>query len=154
MELEHSPKVLWEIFGEGFENVSDWASLIIKSSLDGDLGEGAVRTCDLKQTGPVAAGKVTEEITHFDRQELALTYVVRSGIPGMMRHLDNAWTFADLGGGRTRVTSTLNLKMAWWSLPMLPLIRMQLKKTIRSFIAQLDRYAAQTSSARSASSAA
>jgi hypothetical protein len=133
---------LWMVLGERFASVSEWADSIVKSSLDGSLGEGAVRTCDLKQTGPLPAGQVTEELTRFDASARAMTYVVKSGVPGFMRYLDNAWTIEDLGDGRSRVTSVLTLNMAWWSLPLYPMIRLQLGKTLRGFIEQLETHVA------------
>lgn len=66
VEIDASASKAWEVFGEKFEDVSDWAESIVKSSLNGPLKQGAVRTCDIKSIGPIAAGQVTEELTHFD----------------------------------------------------------------------------------------
>lgn len=140
IDTDLAPADLWRVFGEGFEHVSDWAHSIVASSLDSPLAVGAVRTCDLKATGPVVAGKVTERLTVFDPSARALTYVVTSGIPGFMRHLDNAWTFEALPSGGTRVTSAIKLEMAWWSMPMAPMVRSQLSKAVRGFIEQLEAY--------------
>lgn len=149
IDMPVSADAVWTVLGERFASVSDWADSIVASSLDRPLGEGAVRTCELKAVGPVPAGSVTERLTRFDREARALTYLITSGVPGFMRHLDNAWTIEDVDG-RARVTSTLTLEMAWWSLPMAPMIRVQMGKTLRDFMAQLERYVVEAQVTRSA----
>lgn len=128
---------VWQVLGEQFGEVSKWADAIIASSVDRPLGQGAVRTCDLKATGPLPAGQITEELTHFNSGAQSMTYVVRSGVPGFMRHLENAWTVKATDDGRSMVTSEVTLRVAWYMLPMTPVIRNQLGGTLQSFIGQL-----------------
>ena len=59
--------------------VADWTKAILKSELDGPQAEGVVRTCQL------ASGPITEALTRFDRGGHALTYAIRSGLPGMVK---------------------------------------------------------------------
>ncbi len=122
---------VWRVLGEQFGEVSNWADAIVASSLDRPLGEGAVRTCDLKATGPLPAGQVTEELTHFNSGAKALTYVVRSGVPKFMRHVENAWTVEAIDDKHSVVKSDVTLRMAWYMLPMAPMIRKQLGGTLQ-----------------------
>ena len=105
LDIDAPASAVWHLLGEQFDDVAEWSATINKSSLDRPLGEGAVRTCDLKAFGPVPAGQVTEELTRFDRGSRSLTYVVRSGVPGFMRFVENAWTVEALDEIRSRVTS-------------------------------------------------
>ena len=138
IDIDAPASAVWQLFGEQFGDVAEWSDTITKSSLDRPLGEGAVRTCDLKKLGPVPAGKVTEELTRFDRDSRSLTYVVRSGVPGFMRFVQNAWTVEALDEGRSRVTSRATFDLAWWMLPLSPPFRMQLGRALRSFVGELD----------------
>ncbi|MEE8437543.1 MAG: SRPBCC family protein, partial [Candidatus Neomarinimicrobiota bacterium] len=76
IEINAPASAVWDVLGERFADVSEWAESILKSSINGPLERGAVRTCDIKAVGPVAAGQITEELTHFDRESFALTYNV------------------------------------------------------------------------------
>ena len=138
LNIDAPASAVWQVLGEQFGDVANWSDAIEKSSLDRALGEGAVRTCDLKAFGPVPAGKVTEELTQFDRGSQSLTYVVRSGVPKFMRFVENAWTVEAIDDSRSRVTSQARFDLAWWMLPLFPLLRIQLGRGLRSFVGQLE----------------
>lgn len=137
LEINAPASITWDVLGERFADVSDWAHSIVKSSLNGSLGEGAVRTCHIKAVGPIAAGQIKEELTHFDRESYALTYVVLSGAPNLMKSIENAWTIDSLGENRCEVTSRATFEMKWWALPLAPLMRMPLNRAVRDFMEQL-----------------
>ncbi len=137
IEINATTAATWDVLGEQFAHVYEWAGSILKSSLDGPLDLGAVRTCDIKATGPVAAGKITEEITHFDRESHSLTYNVTSGAPGLMKSIENAWSIETLSDDRCEVTSNATFELKWWALPMSPLMRISLVRALRSFTGEL-----------------
>ncbi len=136
-DLNVPPSAAWQVFGERFADVADWASSITRSRLEGSLGEGAVRTCDIKQVGPVPAGQITEELTRFDREQHALDYTVLTGSPGFIRHLENRWTLQPTDDGHTRIESQLVIELAWWAMPMWPVMRRELRRQVGGFIGQL-----------------
>jgi len=137
IDINAPASAAWVIFGDRFAEISEWSDAITKSSIDRDLGEGAIRTCDVKAFGPVPAGQFTEELTHFDPASRSLTYVVLSGTPGFMRYVDNAWTFEGLGDDRCRITSIATFEFVWWMVPMTPLMRMSMSRSVRKFTEQL-----------------
>ena len=139
IEINAPASAAWEVLGERFADVSEWADSIVKSSLDGPLDEGAVRTCDIKSVGPIPAGKIKEELTHFDRDSRSLTYLVLSGAPNVMKNIENAWSIEDLGNDRCKVTSRVTVNMKWWALPLAPLMRFPLIRAVRDFLGQLKR---------------
>jgi hypothetical protein len=137
IEINAPISATWDVFGERFADIGEWADAVVKSVIDRPVAQGAVRTCDIKAVGPVPAGQVTEELTEFDREKHKLTYVVTSGSPGFMRHIDNAWTFEALGPKRTRATSVVTFKVAWYMAPMSPVMKMQLGKSLKGFVREL-----------------
>lgn len=139
IELNASASAVWEVLGEQFADVSKWADSIVKSSLDGPLEVGGVRTCHIKAVGPIAAGEIKEKLTHFNRDSRSLTYLVLSGTPIVMDSIENAWTIEEMGNDRCRVTSRITLRMKWWALPLTPLMFLPLGKAVRDFLGQLKR---------------
>ena len=137
LDIESPASHVWHLLGERFADIGEWADSIEESSLDGHLDSGAIRTCELKSFGP-ASGTIKEEITHFDRDARALTYVVRSGLPGFMQFVENAWTIEPLSNERSRITSVATFDLAWWMLPVSFLLKMQLTKGLREFFANLE----------------
>lgn len=139
-DIDAPAQAAWEVFGEKFGDIADWSSAIEASSLGGALEEGVMRTCHIKAVGPIAAGVITEELTEFDRGSRTVAYSVLTGTPGFIRQLDNHWTFESIEGDRTRVRSTLTLQVAWWMVPMSPVLRFQMARSVRDFIAQFARH--------------
>lgn len=128
---------VWAIFGERFGNVADWSESIVKSSVDGEIGVGAVRTCELKQLGPVG-GFIVERLTKFDHLGRHLAFDVIEGRPGMIKYFNSDWRFEDAGRNQTRAISTITLKMAWWALPMAPMIKGQFRKILKGFMKEME----------------
>jgi hypothetical protein len=136
-EINASADAVWHVFGERFEDISHWADGVVKSRLDGPVGQGAVRTCDIKQVGPIPAGQVTEELTVFEREARELTYVVRSGVPPMMESIVNAWTIEPLGPNRCRITSVATFHLKWWARPASVFLRFPMRRALRDFAGEL-----------------
>jgi hypothetical protein len=128
----------WHVLGEQFADISKWFDGVTESSIDGDVGEGATRTCKLP------SGEITELLTHFSRESLSLTYAVSSGLPSFMGEVENAWTIEVVDDNRCRVTSVVTADLAWFAIPMTPLLRMNLGRTIRGLLEQLDERAGAT----------
>ena len=137
IEINAPASEVWELFGDKFADVSEWADSITKSTLDGPLEEGAKRTCDIKGFGPVAAGQVREELTHFDRKSYSLTYLVFAGVPSFMKSIENAWRIEAIDEKRCLVTSEATFVFKWWAIPAIPLMRVPLQRGIKDFTQQL-----------------
>jgi hypothetical protein len=142
-DITVSADAAWELFGERFGDISEWLESILASSLDREMGEGATRTCQL------AGGPLTEYVTKFDAKRRALTYEVTSGLPSVMKKVENAWTFEPTNGG-TRVTSVVTVEMPWFAAPMTPMVRKKLGSTMAGLIEQLGRSASDSRSSLAA----
>jgi ribosome-associated toxin RatA of RatAB toxin-antitoxin module len=85
----------------------------------------------------VKAGEIVEEVTHFDRDSMSVTYLVLAGLPGFMRRVENAWNIEKIEDNSCRITSSATFEMAWWILLMTPLMKIQMKGAIKSFLKEL-----------------
>lgn len=130
-------ETVWSLMGERFGDVGEWSDTVIKSSLDGPLEVGAVRTCDLKPT-PAGLDQIQEKITVFDPRRRTFAFDIITGLPGFMRLLNSEWRFEADGPGRTRAYNTLTIKTAWYVTPMWPVMRAQFTKTIRLFVGEVE----------------
>ena len=88
--------------------------------------------------GPAASGTIKEKITKFDRNTRTFAFDIVDGLPGFMRRVNSEWTIRPDGPNKTRGINTLTIEVAWWMRPMLPMIRGQFRKTIASFIPQIE----------------
>lgn len=131
----------WHLMGERFADIGEWSDTVLKSSLDGPLEAGSVRTCDLKPT-PAGLNQIQEKITHFDAARRSMGFDIVSGLPGFVHKLHSSWTLEDAGDGRTRAINTLTIELAWWMRPVGFAIRKQFGKTIALFMREIETVAA------------
>jgi hypothetical protein len=132
IEINATAEATWRVFGEDFGGIRNWLDAIISSSLDGELETGVTRTCNFPK-GLV----IKEELIHFDPKTRSLTYAILSGLPSFMLKVNNAWTIEDIGNNRSRATSVVTAKLAWYAIPMAPLVKIGLGKTLKGALAQL-----------------
>jgi hypothetical protein len=136
IDIDAPINTTWQVLGEEFGEVSGWADPVAASSLDGPLGEGVTRTCDIKGIGPIAAGEVTEMLSEFNRQKKVLTYVIETGKPPFLTHMQNRWTLERRDAASSVANSTLNYRLKWWAIPFAPLIAIMMKKALKPVFAQ------------------
>jgi hypothetical protein len=129
-----TPDAVWQVLGEEFGDIAEWAGAVLESSVDGPVAEGTTRTCLIKAKRPF---EVDERLVYFDRETRALTYRVTAGVPGMMKRLENAWTVQAQDGG-SLVRTVVTLEVTWWALPMLPVLRSQLAKDMAGLTSHLE----------------
>jgi hypothetical protein len=63
----------WVVVGERFGQISEWASAISESAMDGLPGVGQVRTCHVAGFGPVGPGVIKERLVGFDPEARSLS---------------------------------------------------------------------------------
>lgn len=93
IEIDAPAVAAWKVIGEGFGNISEWASSLKSSSLEGGLNVGGVRTCeDSNGFGPFKPGTVKERLVAYDASAMTLEYVAIAGIPGFINRVSNRWS--------------------------------------------------------------
>ncbi len=96
-----SAQEVWAVVGERFGDLS-WSSGIDRSSLEGELGVGAVRVCEAPPNMLMKDGIIRERLLTFDRDAMRLSYEAVDP-PGVMKHAVNRWSVVALDGQRARV---------------------------------------------------
>jgi hypothetical protein len=81
----------WDVIGERFGEIAEWAAPITASSLAGAPGVGAVRTCHIAGFGPVKPGVIRERLVAFDAQAMSFAYEAVSGMPAFIANAVNRW---------------------------------------------------------------
>ena len=132
IDINASADTSWQVFGEDFGGISKWLDAIISSTLDSDLAEGVTRTCNFPKDLVIK-----EKVTHFDPKARTLTYSILSGLPSFMLKVSNKWTIEDIGNNRSRATSVVTAKLAWFAIPLIPMVKIGLGKTLKGTLAQL-----------------
>lgn len=101
---------VWKAVAEDFGDVSKWASVISKNTLDaGPEGGlmGAKRSCFIPSFG----GSTVEKVTEFDEEAGVFTYQVLEGLPPFVTSGFNRWTVQDMGDGKTKLTSLVTMNV-------------------------------------------
>lgn len=137
IDLDAPASEAWQVLGEQFGAIGEWAVAIRSSSLDGDVAVGTVRTCEIGGFGPVGAGRITEELTELDADAMRFTYAARTGLPRMIQSAVNRWSVQSLGRERCRVRSHASIDVAWWALPLTPWIGWGMRLGVPRFVEEL-----------------
>jgi len=127
----------WLVVGDRFGQISEWASAITESSIDGRPGAGRVRTCVVRGFGPFGPGVIKERLTRFDLDARSLSYEAAEGMPGVIVHAVNRWSVTPgPGGGCTvKIHATLTLRPAARLLG--PVLRRRMRADTRRSLAEL-----------------
>ena len=137
VEIDAPAAEAWEVLGERFADIGEWAVAIHASSLEGELEAGALRTCAIGGFGPVGAGEVTEELLELDRGAMKFSYAARSGLPPMISDARNRWSVEGISAQRCRVRSHATMDLRWWALPMTTWIRWGVRAGVPNFLDEL-----------------
>ncbi|MEM7154582.1 MAG: SRPBCC family protein [Myxococcota bacterium] len=118
IEVDAPASEAWQVLGEQFGDVGQWASSLRSSQLDRSPGVGAVRTCELTGFGPFSAGRISEELLEFDPAAMRFIYAARTGLPRMFHAAKNRWSVEAVDDHHCRVRSHASIDLHWWALPL------------------------------------
>lgn len=135
--LETSAAAAWQLLGEEFADIATWSASLAASSIVGDLGVGGGRVCEGLGFGPFPPSRITETLTQFDREEMALTYVATEGLPPFVRRAENRWTVEALAPHRCRVHMHATVSLVWWARPVGFLLPNLLARDVGRFVDEL-----------------
>jgi hypothetical protein len=131
IDIDAPASEAWRVLGDDFGALGEWSTNIDSSSLDGELGVGATRTCAFGRS------QVTEQLTEFNPDAMVFRYVGTSGMPPGMREPTNRWSIEALGRARCRVHSHATFELAWWLRPFGPLMRLAWGRVGKRFCEEL-----------------
>jgi Polyketide cyclase / dehydrase and lipid transport len=135
--INASAEDAWVVVGERFGQISEWASAITESVIDGPPAVGRVRTCQVAGFGPIAAGVIKERLICFDPDARSLSYEAAAGMPRFIAAAVSRWSVhAGPGSSCTvRIHATLALRPAARLLS--PALRWRLRGDTRRVLAEL-----------------
>ena len=130
----------WKIIGEQYGDAAQWTSVLEASSLIGELGVGAIRTCHSRAVGPFPASIVEERLTMFEPANYRLTYVAEKGLPGIFKKATNAWSIQPVDHNSCVVTSRAELKISVWLFPVKWIFPILISRDLKKVFEELQYY--------------
>lgn len=134
-EIDASADEVWQVLGERFGELS-WSSGITGSSLEGELGVGAVRVCEFPPNMFARDGTVKEKLLTFDREAMKFSYQPTTPL-GPMKDAINRWTITPLGPRRCKVSSHATVQLRAWAWLFAPFMGPMLRKLGEEFLDDL-----------------
>ncbi|MEM8507258.1 MAG: SRPBCC family protein [Bacteroidota bacterium] len=118
----------WEVLGEQFTEISNWASAVNHAEGDGKDGLNGAN-CDIRGCDVSGIGEIQEKLIAFDPEKHFLAYQVIAGLPKMLKSGQNNWRLTAIDTNHTRVNmKALVEPKGFIGNLMKPLIRMNFKK--------------------------
>jgi hypothetical protein len=127
IDIEASATDAWAVFGEGFGSWADWAPGIDRSTLQGPLGEGVLRTNETP-----SLGTVEQELVQYDPSQRALAYEMRT-LPPMFTKLRNDWTIKETGAKTCQLIGDATFVVAQQAEPMREKLEGKMGMTLEVF---------------------
>lgn len=114
--IDASIEKSWEVLGPQFENAQLWASSIKHSeALNRESLNGS--KCTIRGCAVAGLGEIKETLLSYSSENHSLSYIVKEGMPKMVKHASNHWQLIDLGNGKTKLKMTIEMKtggvMGW-----------------------------------------
>ncbi|MEM9068061.1 MAG: SRPBCC family protein [Myxococcota bacterium] len=130
IKVSATPDPCWEVLGLQFGDIGSWATAIVRSRIDRHPQLGAERVCQLRGMGGMGPMEIREELVDFDEAERRLEYKVQSGLPKFILSARNRWAVEDNGDGTSTIVSHAKIKLAWYMVPMSPMMRIQSRRDL------------------------
>lgn len=136
--INASADKVWQILGTDFNNISDWAGIVLESNAIPDIPEGSGRICNVK-----GVGKTLEKLTSFDGDQRKFSFTFEnSKIPFFVRKIENTWSVAPKGNDQSvvQVHADVNL-MPIFSQLLGSMMTKQMGKGAESLLSELKYFA-------------
>ncbi len=98
---------VWQILGTDFNNISEWAGIVLESNAIPDLPTGSGRICNVK-----GVGNTLEKLTSFDDDQHKFSFTFEnSKIPFFVKKIENTWSVTPKGNDQSvvQVNADVNL---------------------------------------------
>jgi Polyketide cyclase / dehydrase and lipid transport len=137
VEINGPADAAWAVLGERFADIGEWAAPIRSSTLDGELGIGAIRTCQIAKFGPLALGAVRERLIAFDPARMTLAYESVDGLPSFITSAVNRLSIHNVSDRRCLVHSQGNVALQRRVWLFEPLVKWRLQVAARLVLEEL-----------------
>lgn len=128
----------WNVLGEGYGTMCEWDSHMASTTLEGELGVGAVRHCVSAQSfGPFKPGTIKERLIEFEPSERTFAYEAFSGLPSFILSARNRWTVEAVNDEKCTVRFDATLELRGLTRLMWPLMRRMMEKDLERWLEDL-----------------
>lgn len=138
--LSTSVQKAWEVIGLKFGHVAEWTATLESSSLEGDMGIGAVRVCKTRGIGIFPSATIKEVMTEFDPEQYRFAYKVTSGLPGMFKSAQNTFTIVPIDNKSCVVKSIAVIELTKWLRPIEWFFALLLKQDLKKVFDEMKFY--------------
>ena len=127
----------WVVVGERFGQISEWASAVTGSAMDGQPAVGRVRTCQVAGFGPIAAGVIRERLIRFDPDARSLSYEAAAGMPRFTVAAASHWSVHARPGSACTIQIHGTLTLRPTARLLGPALRWRMRADTRRVLAEL-----------------
>ena len=150
IDIAATAEDVWTIVGDGFADISTWASATNRSRATSDRAQtipSAARSGEAPCTGRTCTvatpgfDGIVEQLTAYDEQRRRLSYRAASGMPTRVTEAHSTWTVDDVGAGRCRVSIVAELHVSGVTRYGAPALSLMLRRLGRTTLDDLRHYA-------------
>ncbi len=117
-----------------------WTTALESSSLEGEVGLGAIRTCHSNKVGPFPAAVSKERLIDFDPEHYRFTYVVQSGLPTIFKNAQNAWSIVPINKSSCIIRSFASIEVNGWLRPINWIVLLLIKRDLKKVFEEMEYY--------------
>ena len=101
--INASATKVWDVVGNDFNDISEWASIVTTSRANSDLPQGQEgRICEVQGMGPTV-----ETLQNYDDSNQELSFTLESNkMPFFVKKVLSTWSVKDLGNDQAEVSTT------------------------------------------------
>ena len=117
---------VWEILGNQFGEIDNWASIIIHSEVSGPAKLAGVNY-SIRST-KTTQGDTQQELTGFDPEKHMISYKSISGTPPIIKQVSAHWVLEKRGENNTHLVLDFTAKMKGLGFIITPIAKIKLGK--------------------------
>lgn len=135
INLDISAPKAWIAIAEQFGELGQWTSLLTSSHMQTKMELGGKRVCMIKDQ------EINEIVTELDPDNMTFAYEATKGLPPFMKTGSTQWTLTRLAGNKSLVTAISRFELAWWALPLTPLLLLGIKASFNKVMREFKHWA-------------
>lgn len=129
---------VWEVLGNQFGQISNWASIINESKVYGESKLKGINYA-IRETD-TAQGITKQEVTSFDPKKHSLSYKSISGTPPIIKEVRAHWSLAKTNSNFTNLEMDFKADMKGLGFILSPLVKIKLGKIGNELLEELKFY--------------
>lgn len=136
--INKSIEEVWEVLGNQFGQISNWATLIKESKVYGDSKLKGVNF-SIRETDTLN-GITTQELTSFEPDKHSLSYKSISGTPPIIKEVRAHWSLTTKDSNTTDLVMDFTADMKGLGFILVPIVKMKLGKIGNELLEELKYY--------------